>query len=1108
MKKKIALILVLVLTIATITVLFGTSHAATEGNYTYTVSNGEAKITKVSSSASGIISVPATLGGSPVTTIGGSAFYGCSAITQITLPSSVKTIESSAFQGCTSLTSISLPKGLTALGYSAFSGCSALAAITIPAELTAIERTTFNNCTSLTGVTFASGSKLTKIGDRAFYGCKSLSSVTIPANVETIVSSSFYNCEKLVTLTFASGSKLASIGSMAFSGCTSLKAISIPANVTSIGQFAFQGCAQSVTSLTVAAGNTAYRVDGNSLIAIATNSLILGTAKSTVPSYVTSIADGAFQNCTSLTEITIPQTVTEIKQHAFNGCTALETVTFEDESALATIGNSAFRNCESLVAFDIPAGVARISDSMFYGCTSLVSVAVPDSVTTIAGYAFSGCTSLRSITIPVGATISTYGPFDNCTSLALVTVKNPDVAAALTSSTACGKLIANAATIVIPASITELGSYVKSNFTFADSFMQDGQRVTAYAKHTHAANADTWETRQNTQSCTACGVEKLFCSVHDLSEVGCTEAAICNTCGYQAPPVGHDMAAPTCKLPATCTRCGHTDGDVIPHFVYVETQEIRNTILLQNDTKYPFTCLDGVYYSTNKDNSSTSVFTIKALYDCTLVIEYSVSSEPNFDKLIIANNGVSLDVLWGIVTGKTMTVEMKKGDVLTVTYAKDHANLWGDDNVSFKIVSGDIAEVTVEKSMPADTLDATCEGAVVCDGCGDVIKAALGHDEIPHKAKAPTCTQSGHDFYMTCTRCDYTTYEEKPATGHDWNEWQQTTPPTVVVDGEETRVCKNDSSHKETRTIMSEGVLAQWTIGTLCARLVAAEGSEGMYILHVFGTGAMESFTAGNAPWQAYMNTLKEVILYEGVTSVGDNAFRSAQALEAVIIPETLTSIGAHAFRDCSSLSAVSTLENITLVGNYAFLSCTALRALTFGEGATLANVEDYSFFNCEALTLIVVKNAELAERITAADALGDLTANAVTISFAEEVTAASDYVKTAYTSCDTLVSEGETYTVYSKHPHAGDAHTWEKTTSGKSCSLCGVTKDTDEPDCALGDINGDGTINILDVTACVSAASGVTLDPARFPGNADINGDGTVNVLDVTLIVSLASGK
>ena len=62
------------------------ADAATEGDYTYTVSSGKATITDCSESISGAITIPSTLGGYPVTSIGSYAFYNCSSLTSVTIP--------------------------------------------------------------------------------------------------------------------------------------------------------------------------------------------------------------------------------------------------------------------------------------------------------------------------------------------------------------------------------------------------------------------------------------------------------------------------------------------------------------------------------------------------------------------------------------------------------------------------------------------------------------------------------------------------------------------------------------------------------------------------------------------------------------------------------------------------------------------------------------------------------------------------------------------------------------------------------------------------------------------------------------------------------------
>ena len=78
--------------------------------------------------------------------------------------------------------------------------------------------------------------------------------------------------------------------------------------------------------------------------------------------------------------------------------------------------------------------------------------------------------------------------------------------------------------------------------------------------------------------------------------------------------------------------------------------------------------------------------------------------------------------------------------------------------------------------------------------------AALGHDLAEHAAQAPTCTEPGWSIYQTCTRCDYTTFEELAATGHNY-ESTVTTESTCTTDGVLTYTCANcGDSYTETIT--------------------------------------------------------------------------------------------------------------------------------------------------------------------------------------------------------------------------------------------------------------------------------------------------------------------
>ena len=101
--------------------------------------------------------------------IGDSAFFGCSGLTSVEIPSSVTDIRPNVFFKCTGLTSVTIPDGVTTIGGSAFFGCSGLTSVTIPASVTFIGNLAFSGCSGLTSVTIPAS--VTFIGNLAFSGC-------------------------------------------------------------------------------------------------------------------------------------------------------------------------------------------------------------------------------------------------------------------------------------------------------------------------------------------------------------------------------------------------------------------------------------------------------------------------------------------------------------------------------------------------------------------------------------------------------------------------------------------------------------------------------------------------------------------------------------------------------------------------------------------------------------------------------------------------------------------------------------------------------------------------------------------------------------------------
>ena len=138
----------------------------------------------------------------------------------------------------TDIIKVVIADGVTSIGNTAFQGCTGLAEVEIPASVTSIGNSAFNGCSGLERFGIPDGVK--SIGDSAFYNCTTLKFVTIPDSVNSIAGSAFYGCVLLESVEIPDG--VTSINNATFYGCSALKSATIPASVTSIGTDAFALC--------------------------------------------------------------------------------------------------------------------------------------------------------------------------------------------------------------------------------------------------------------------------------------------------------------------------------------------------------------------------------------------------------------------------------------------------------------------------------------------------------------------------------------------------------------------------------------------------------------------------------------------------------------------------------------------------------------------------------------------------------------------------------------------------------------------------------------------------------------------------------------------------
>ncbi len=99
-------------------------------------------------------------------------------------------------------------------------------------------------------------------------------------------------------------------------------------------------------------------------------------------------------------------------------------------------------------------------------------------------------------------------------------------------------------------------------------------------------------------------------------------------------------------------------------------------------------------------------------------------------------------------------------------------------------------------------------------------------------------------------------------------------------------------------------------------------------LLTISGTGKMEDYSIGLSPLYSYRGSIKEVIINNGVTSVGNYFFADFMVLENVVVPSSVTSIGNGAFYNCLKIESINIPSNVIEIGNDAFYLCGSLKSI------------------------------------------------------------------------------------------------------------------------------------------------------------------------------------
>lgn len=126
--------------------------------------------------------------------------------------------------------------------------------------------------------------------------------------------------------------------------------------------------------------------------------------------------------------------------------------------------------------------------------------------------------------------------------------------------------------------------------------------------------------------------------------------------------------------------------------------------------------------------------------------------------------------------------------------------------------------------------------------------------------------------------------------------------------------------------------------------------------LTISGTGPMDSYLPQEnypAPWDSYTKDIKQVVIEQGVTRIGENVFAYCRNLTGITIPDGIKSIENYAFYGCESLKSITLPDSVTKIGEYAFYDCSDLTNINIPDGVT--SIESNTFNGCSSLTSITI---------------------------------------------------------------------------------------------------------------------------------------------------------
>ena len=896
-----------------------------------TTNNGGITITGYNG-LGGAVSIPSTISGLPVTSIGVDAFYKNQSITSVTIPDSVTNIGIGAFFSCTSLATITIGTNVTSIGKFAFEDCLSLTSITIPASVTSIASAAFSGCTNLASVIFQGNAPST--GSTIFYNDSNVtiyyppgatgwgstfggiptSSVpyTYVTNNAAITITGYVGAGGAVAIPSAiNGLPVTMLANDSFYTNQTITSITIPDNVTNIGAAAFAGCL-NLTNVTM----------GANLVSIGAQAFQFSKLASvTIPNNVTSIGDEAFNFCESLTSVTMGYNVTSIGTNAFYECLNLPSITIPD--SVTNIGTAAFAGCFNLTSVTLGANLVSIGAQAFQ-LTRLASVTIPNNVTSIGDEAFNFCESLTSVTIGTNVISIGTNVFYQCLNLTSVTIPNSVTSIGDQSFENCYALT----NITLSTNLTsigngEFGSSALISVAIPNSATNIGNQAFSYCASLTNVLIGTNVTSIGTNAFYQClGLNSLtipnsITNINAYAFYGCTNLASV-TMGTNVSFVGFAFA-----------NCFGLTG---VNFIGNAPVTANNTNVFSGDTNGIAYYLPGTTgWAATFDGLSTI-----------LIVPYTYTT----------NNGAI-----------TITAYTGSGGAVVIPSLINGLPVTGIGYGTF-LTNQNVTSITIPNSVTnigADAFDGNVNLTAVTIGTNVVNIGDYAFENCTNLTSVTipnSVTNIGNFAFYDCSEITGVTIGTNvtsigmEAFGFCFSLTSVTIPSSVtnigfVVFYADTSLNTITVSSNNSTYISVVGVLFNKSQTTLIE-----------YPAGKVGTSYTISASVNNIGGYAFDScaNLTSVTIGTNVTSIAGGAFQQCINITNIAIPNSITVIGYDTFQLCFGLTSVTIGTNVTSIEEAAFNDCTSLTSVTIPNSVT--SIGQQAFGGCQNLSSIIVPNS------------------------------------------------------------------------------------------------------------------------------------------------------